>query len=188
MISFSNRFDRLLAAITDKLYKGTEAWKPGWPSVVVNSHFEKIPSCEAIIASMPSPPGFKNEGNIAVYDRDSDTVIMPDPLRFTGSKPYYATLFHEMSHSTAHESRLNRLPLPMQGTAVYMREKAKEEIIAELSAAALCDAAGIISNTVENHAAFIKGWMAPVMNDFVLLERLAGEAKAAALHILCAEL
>jgi len=76
----------------------------------------------------------------------------------------------------------------MPGSAIAPCEKAKEEIIAEFSAAYLCTEAGIIGDTFENHAAFIKSWMAPILFDMVLVQQLVSRAKAAAAFILCAEI
>ena len=42
----------------------------------------------------------------AYYRPSSDSVHMPARFRFVDSPHYYSTLFHELVHSTGHESRL----------------------------------------------------------------------------------
>ena len=64
---------------------------------------------------------------------------MPDRDRFEVSAEYYCTLFHELTHSTGHESRLNRFESGGFGSDPY----AREELVAELGAAFLCGHAGI---------------------------------------------
>ncbi len=49
-----------------------------------------------------------------------------------------------------------------------MSQKSVEELIAELSAAMLSSKAGIQSD-MENHAAYIKGWLSKLKNDKTLI-------------------
>jgi antirestriction protein ArdC len=44
----------------------------------------------------------------AYYRPSTDSVHMPARARFVDAPHYYSTLFHELIHSTGHESRLNR--------------------------------------------------------------------------------
>ena len=49
--------------------------------------------------------------NKAYYNKTNDFINMPEMNSFIGSESYYKTLFHEMVHSTGHNSRLNRKTL-----------------------------------------------------------------------------
>ena len=59
--------------------------------------------------NMPNPPGITHDvGNRAFYQPSTDIIHMPAVDAFEGAEEYHSTLFHELSHSTGHESRLNR--------------------------------------------------------------------------------
>ena len=83
----------------------------------------------------------------------TDEVAMPDLCQFKTVKGYLSTMFHELAHSTGHESRLKRDMTGRFGTPDY----AFEELIAELSAVFLCAEHGI-DYDVEHHASYLKHW------------------------------
>lgn len=67
-----------------------------------------IQSCESIVSNMANPPSIQNGKRRASYLPSSDTVNMPSRTSFESAQDYYAVLFHELTHSTGHESRLSR--------------------------------------------------------------------------------
>ena len=70
---------------------------------------------------------------------------------------FYSCLFHELGHSTGHESRLNRKGITeLNGFGSH--EYSKEELVAEFTATFLCGVAGIERQTLDNSAAYIRGW------------------------------
>jgi antirestriction protein ArdC len=80
---------------------------------------------------------------------------MPSQGKFHDLSGYFATLFHELSHSTLHETRCNRQVKPFE-----MEERSKEELCAEIGASFLCAAAGIDNATLEeNTTAYIVSWL-----------------------------
>ncbi|MDO5555129.1 MAG: zincin-like metallopeptidase domain-containing protein [Clostridia bacterium] len=64
------------------------------------------------------------------YSPIKDEIILTPRRYFKSEEAFIATLLHEMSHSTGHESRLNRNIINVFGTNEY----AKEELRAELGA------------------------------------------------------
>ena len=60
-----------------------------------------IADCEAIAGGMPNPPA-REQSDRAWYKPAADTVGMPARELFAGPEAYYATLFHELTHSTGH--------------------------------------------------------------------------------------
>jgi antirestriction protein ArdC len=104
---------------------------------------------------------------------------MPEKIRFASVEEYYSTLFHELSHSTGHSSRLDRkldtAPKPF-GSPDY----GKEELVAEMSAAFLCSHAGIQPRVIENQAAYLGGWLKQIKADKKLVISAAGQAQRAA--------
>jgi antirestriction protein ArdC len=136
-----------------------------------------------IVANMPRPPHLRPGMARAFYSPGEDAVGMPTPSRFTSEEEYYSALFHELIHSTGHESRLNRPTLTEQvgfGSDPYC----KEELIAEMGAAFLCAHAGIIERTLDNSSAYIDGWLERLRRDRRLLVHAAAQAQSAADFIL----
>jgi antirestriction protein ArdC len=106
---------------------------------------------------------------------------MPDISQFNTPESYYATLFHEMTHSTGHESRLNR----KFGTKFGDNQYAREELIAEIGSAILNSSAGINNDTVfTNSVAYISSWLKALNNDHRLIIYAACKAEKAAKFIL----
>ncbi len=92
-------------------------------------------------------------------------------------------MYHELSHSTGHSSRLNRqgiASLAAFGSADYSRE----ELIAEMGAAFLCGHCGIESVTLDNSASYIAGWLRRMREDHRLIVSAAAAAQRAADYIL----
>ena len=108
---------------------------------------------------------------------------MPRPEVFNDGEAYYATLFHELSHSTGHSSRLDRKldsnPAPF-GSPDYSRE----ELVAEMGAAFLTGEAGILDTQIEQTAAYIDGWLKKLKDDRKLIVMAAAQAQKAADYIL----
>jgi len=108
---------------------------------------------------------------------------MPDRERFTGEDEYFSVLFHELTHSTGHASRLNR-PTITEANGFGSQEYSKEELIAEMGAAFLCGVAGIGERTLNNSAAYLQNWLEALQNDKKLIVQAAAQAQKAADFIL----
>ena len=96
---------------------------------------------------------------------------------------FVSTMFHELVHSTGHASRLGRFEaskFPRFGSPDY----AKEELVAEIGAAMLCNHLGIFSDTVENNAAYLQGWLKVLENDERLIFKASAKAQRAVNYIL----
>jgi antirestriction protein ArdC len=140
--------------------------------------FALIESAESIVKGYAGPE-ICHIGMQPRYRPPTDEVFMPEPKRFTSDEEYYSTLFHELVHSTGHSSRLDRgldTELRPFGSPDYSRE----ELIAEMGAAFLCAHAGIIPATLENSAAYIKGWISCLRADKKVVVQSAGAAQRAA--------
>lgn len=115
-----------------------------------------------------------------------DTLNMYPMHLYKDEVSYYATMFHEMIHSTGHCSRLDRPLRNKFGSPAY----AKEELIAEIGASLLMEQAGLQDEAnAQNQYAYIKGWESRVMEgkDFVHNFTVAlGKAVTAANWILTA--
>lgn len=112
----------------------------------------------------------------ATYSPIMDRIIMPMQYQFADSISYYSTLFHEMAHSTGHESRLNRtMSLSMKSS-----DYAKEELIAELTTAAMLNDLGIETpSSFRTSAAYIASWISHLDNDPRFIVNAASNAEKA---------
>lgn len=89
---------------------------------------------------------------------------------------YYSTLFHELIHSTGHESRLNRTFGDRFGDELY----SKEELVAEMGAAFLCAIAGIANeHTDRNTTGYIQNWIEKLEEDNRLIVHATANAQRA---------
>ncbi len=87
---------------------------------------------------------------------------MPARSRFVDAPHYYSTLFHELVHSTGHESRLARTFGERFGDDLY----SKEELVAETGAVFLCTIAGIDNDrTDRNTTPSIQNWISKLEQD-----------------------
>jgi len=119
----------------------------------------------------------------AFYSPREDYIGLPVRERFEQAEGYYATLFHELTHATGHESRLNR-PTLTEKAGFGSNPYCKEELIAEMGAAFLCGHAEIGERTIDNSAAYLKGWLEQLRNDKTLIVQAAAQAQKAADFIL----
>jgi antirestriction protein ArdC len=144
---------------------------------------EPIAKADSIINSMPQRPEIKHENQtMAFYRPLTDSVHMPLSVACS-SEEYYSILFHELAHSTGHESRLARESLKkIQGFGSH--EYSKEELVAEMTAAILSSEAGFLDKTMGNSAAYCRSWLKVLKNDRSMLIQAAGQAHKAAAFIL----
>lgn len=145
--------------------------------------FEPIEEADRIVTSYPNGPLVMHTGSAAMYLPGTDTVRIAAPDRFNTRESYYATLFHELAHSTGHKSRLNR-GLDEVSAPFGSPDYSKEELVAEMGSAFLCAAAGISPPTIEQSAAYIDGWRKKLTDDKKLVVQAAGQGQRAADHIL----
>ena len=136
-----------------------------------------------IVENYPNPPAIKHEGNQAYYSPSGDYIKMPKKEQFDSINDYYRILFHELTHSTGHDKRLDR------GIHLMLEKEdyAKEELVAEFGAVFLSAWAGIMWYTNKNHAVYLKNWNSAIKeaeNDNKFLMKAASLAQAATDYIL----
>ena len=117
------------------------------------------------------------EGDQAFYRPSTDEVVLPIRKQFVSTAEYYSTVFHELTHSTGHPSRLNRLARPsFFGTEDY----SKEELVAEIGAAALVNHVGLeTDHSFRNSTAYIQNWLKVLKDDKRFIVSAAGRAEKA---------
>ena len=155
-------------------------------------HVQSLPAiakpdvkADSIIADYLQRSGVKlihQEGDRAFYRPSTDSITLPLMAQFKEVAEYYSTAFHELTHSTGHQNRLDRL----SKTAFFGSEAySKEELIAELSASALVSYCGLeTSSSFRNNAAYIQNWLKVLKDDKRFIVSAAGKAEKAVSLIL----
>jgi len=89
-----------------------------------------------------------------------------------------ATLLHELAHATGHPSRLNR----PQGAFFATKQYAYEELVAEISSCFMGAELQIepTAQHIENHKAYVQGWIEGIKQKPETLVRAIKDAQAAA--------
>ena len=142
-------------------------------------------NAETIISGYVQRSGVKVEhrqADGAYYQPSTDRVVLPLLAQFAESAAYYSTAFHELVHSTGHSSRLDRLTaLARFGSDDY----SKEELVAEIGAAALVNHTGLeTSASLRNNAAYIQNWLDVLKGDKRFIVSASSKAEKAVALIL----
>ncbi|MBO5058939.1 MAG: DNA primase, partial [Prevotella sp.] len=94
-------------------------------------------------------------GDSAYYSISKNEIVVPEKPQFRDGESFYGTAFHEMAHSTGAEGQLNRIKPSAFGSAEY----AREELVAELTAALTAQRYGMTKNLKDDSAAYLKSWL-----------------------------
>lgn len=148
-------------------------------------HLTPDAAADQIVIDYVQRPGVKmtiQHSDRAFYSPSSDSVTVPELAQYNSVSEYYSTLFHELTHSTGHASRLNRLSKEANfGSEAY----SKEELIAELGAAFLVNHTGLETfGNFRNSAGYIQSWLKVLKDDKRLIVSAAGKADKAVTLIL----
>ncbi|ODA93248.1 antirepressor [Mesorhizobium sp. SEMIA 3007] len=131
-----------------------------------------VPQAEALIRA--SGADFRIGGDRAFYMPGSDTIQVPPQPAFFQQIDYYRTCFHELGHWTGHPARLARDLSGAFGSKTY----AREELVAEITAAFVCSTLGI--EPTVRHADYIGTWLKVLREDNRAIFRAASLASKAA--------
>ncbi len=94
-------------------------------------------------------------GDSAYFSISKNEIVVPEKPQFRDGESFYGTVFHEMTHSTGTEGQLDRIKPSAFGSAEY----AREELVAELTAALAAQRYGMTKNLKEDSAAYLKSWL-----------------------------
>ena len=165
----SRVFARGYAVFNAAQVEGYEA-----PATPVLPEAERIDHAEAFFEGLGAD--IRHGGNHACYVPTLDRIRMPLFEAFRDPVAYYATLAHEATHWTGHESRCARDLRGRFGEAAY----AAEELVAELGAAFLCADLVLASAPRPDHAADVVSWLKVLRGDKRAIFTAAAKAQAAA--------
>jgi hypothetical protein len=94
-------------------------------------------------------------GDSAYFSISKNEIVMPEKRQFKDGESFYSNLFHEMGHSTGAEGQLDRIKPATFGSAEY----AREELVAELTAALTAQRYGMTKHLKGDSAAYLKSWL-----------------------------
>jgi len=153
----------------------------GHPKLVLDAAEPKDPiaEAEALLGNYLGKPPIEHGKVKACYNPSGDNVWMPDRSVFESSEAYYRALFHEMTHSTGHRSRLARDGI-VNPIKYASHDYSEEELVAEMGATILASFAGIGSEEAdENSAAYLDFWLAKLKAEPNMLAAAGGAAQKA---------
>jgi antirestriction protein ArdC len=141
----------------------------------LNKEIDRLENVENFFANTKAT--VQHGGDRAFYSPGRDLVQMPELPIFRDGESYYATLAHEITHWTRHESRLNRdFGQKRFGDSAY----AVEELVAEIGAAFLCTDLVITPEPRDDHAAYIQNWLTVLKGDKRAIFTAASHSQKAA--------
>lgn len=121
------------------------------------------------------------DDNMNCYIPSLDELDLQPMETYPNLNQYYSTVFHELGHSTGHQTRLNRDLTGSMKTSSY----AKEELIAEMTSGFFMNILGIDEfRTQENRQAYINSWISRLKQDPKLILAAAKKAENAVEFIL----
>ena len=137
---------------------------------------ERLEAVDQYVQNLGFDIRHSTEGG-AYYQPANDFIHMPERDQFiatatsTATECYYSTLLHESAHCTGHKSRLDRLDLKNKKGYAF------EELVAELSAAFLCNHLDVSSTPREDHAQYLNSWLQALSGDNDYIFKAASEAQ-----------
>lgn len=145
--------------------------------------FSPLEECDQVVSRYEGAPALIKGGERACYIPSRDTIMVPEGDRFASTEEYYSTLFHEMTHSTGAESRLNRKGItdPIRFAS---HDYSFEELVAECGAAFLCAHTGIVNRTLDNSVAYIASWAKKLRSEPKWIVEASSQAAKACDHIM----
>lgn len=151
-----------------------EAWAE--PETVAVDITERLDIADQYVSSLGFDIRHSGEGR-AYYSPAGDFIHMPERAAFSATKTstatenYYSTLLHESAHCTGHSSRLDRLDLKNRKGYAF------EELVAELSAAFLCNQLDVSGAPRDDHAQYLASWLNALGGDNDYIFKAASEAQ-----------
>ena len=159
--------------------------KPPKPKKKAEKSKSKIKRAEEVVAQYKNPPKIKiQSSNRAYYVPSKDLVVCPKFSQFKEASEFYGTLFHELIHSTGHESRCDRKE-GMKNVGMGSHEYSYEELVAEIGSTMLRNYTGIECKKADkNSQAYIKGWCERIESNPKWIISSARQSVKAVRHIL----
>ncbi len=156
------------------------------PQIVEEDNRQPIEKAEQILTSFQNSKSavpihhgcsLSEKGKVrACYAVARDEITIPERKLFNSLEEYYSTVFHEIVHSTGHESRLNRT---FDNRELSPKAYAFEELTAEIGSAYLLARCGLSPATLQSSAAYISTWLRIFKGDSSMVVKASAAASRA---------
>jgi len=120
------------------------------------------------------------------YNQTGDYINMTSKINFKDTKEadatmhYYSVLFHELTHSTGHESRTGRMKKNAEKYSWWNRDNyAFEELVAELGSVLFGQQFNIEKTIRGNHIQYLNSWIKALKTDYTLIADASAQAQKA---------
>jgi len=112
---------------------------------------------------------FVKSTKVEIKHKEEGRCNFKDTEEADATMHYYSVLFHELTHSTGHEKRLNR----------DKKSYAFEELVAELGSVLFGQQYNIEKTIRNNHVQYLNSWIKALKNDYTLIADAAAKAQKA---------
>lgn len=133
---------------------------------------------DRMVSRIGAEIGERKNANDAYYLVSADRIVVPHRDKHETHDTFYAVLFHELTHWTGNEKRLNRLSKDDDKNAYGF-----EELVSELAALGICARLGIQGNFLGS-TTYIRNWAGEIDADQATIFRAAVKAREAAEYLL----
>lgn len=116
----------------------------------------------------------ENKG--AYYSPSKNEIVFPPKKNFIDGESFYGNLLHEMTHSTGSKELFGRLE---NKTDDRRFDYAREELVAEMSAAVVAHQYGFDKHIKDDSAAYLKSWLGSLKEDPSFLKTTLDDVKRA---------
>lgn len=144
----------------------------------LNDEFTNHEQAEQIILNTKADVRVQKSDR-AYYSPKGDYVVNPLREQFNQESDFYSTIFHELSHWTGAEHRLNR----EFGKSFGDRQYAMEELVADISSAMVMASLGT-TQSISKNASYIKTWLGVLKENNKAIVRASQHAQKSADFIL----
>ena len=112
----------------------------------------------------------------AYYSPSKNEIVFPPKKNFIDGEAFYGNLLHEMTHSTGSKELFGRLE---NKTDDRRFDYAREELVAEMSAAVVAHQYGFDKHIKDDSAAYLKSWLGSLKEDPSFLKTTLDDVKRA---------
>lgn len=130
------------------------------PSKIGNTIIQTYSDCESVIEKYCMATGAKileRMTDKAYYTEVGDAVVIPPQSRWNNAEHRYRVIFHELTHSTGIELRLNRECFRKYHSKKQIRSQ--EELVAEFGSVLIASECGIKDDKgLDNSEAYVTSW------------------------------
>ena len=114
------------------------------------------------------------KGDQAYYSPANDHIVVPKREQFIDGEAFATNTLHECAHATGADSRLDR---HLGGHPFGSPEYAREELVAELSAAVISSQYGLSKHIKNDSAQYLKSWLGSLQQGPEFLKTVLGDVR-----------